>query len=289
MAGQGNPQAVALGTSQHCHSNTFGVSGSGVVIDVACRNPAGTLVDGSFVVTYLREFNTGGVLGAYARVRASFGLGPLVSDTWNSTAGAITATRIATGQYNVDFAGQAATADTVMVTAASTGLAGYCKARAWGSIGAAVRVVVDCYGTTGAFQDNDFTISYGRNVRGDARNTSPAGTQGGFSRVTAGGAVNPTFSRNSCVAGNNTTAHPAVGTYADKIHVVPAAASYGLPNVALAMAVGSGPSYCNLGSIWSSATPGNDPIVNVRCFNAAGVAQDSEHNASFMLQAPGGC
>jgi hypothetical protein len=289
MAFNGNPQAVALGTSHHCHSNTFGTTGSGVVIDVACRTAAGAMTDGSFVVTYLREFNTGGVLGAYARVRASFGGAPLVNDTWNSTGGAISATRITTGQYNVDFAGQAATADTVMVTAASTGLAGHCKARTWGAIGAAVRVVVDCYNPAGGYQDNDFTISYGRNIRGDARNTTPTGTQGGFSRVTAGGAVNPTFSRNSCVAGSNSSTHPAVGTYADKIHVVAASPTYSLPNVALTMAVGPGPSYCNLSSLWSTSLPTSDPIVNVRCYSGAGTAQDNEHNSSFMLQAPSGC
>jgi len=289
MAFNGNPQAVALGTSHHCHSNTFGTTGSGVVIDVACRTAAGAMTDGSFVVSYLREFNTGGVLGAYARVLASFGAAPLVNNTWNSTGGAIAATRITAGQYNVDFAGQAATADTVMVTAASTGLPGHCKARTWGAIVGAVRVVVDCYSPAGGYQDNDFTISYGRNIRGDARNTLPSGTQGGFSRVTAGGAVNPTFSRNTCAAGSNTSTHPAIGTYADKIHVVAASPTYGLPNVALTMAVGPGPSYCNLSSLWSTSLPTSDPIVNVRCFNGAGTPQDTEHNSSFTLQAAGGC
>jgi hypothetical protein len=244
-------------------------------------------VDNSFVVTYVREFNTGGVLGAYARVRGTVNPPP-ISDTWNSTGGAIAAARTATGQYRVDFAGQSTSADTVMVTAASTSLVGHCKTRSWGSIAGGVSVLVDCYNFAGAFQDNDFTISYGRNVRADARNYLATGSQGGFSRVTAGGAVNPSFSRNSCAAGNNTTVHPAVGTYADKIHVVAATPVYGLPNVALTAAIGSGPSYCNLIS-WSSSLPASDPIVNVRCFSGTGIAQDSEHVSQFILHAPGGC
>jgi hypothetical protein len=106
--------------------------------------------------------------------------------------------------------------------------------------------------------------------------------------VTAGGAVNPSFSRNSCAAGNNTSLHPAVGTYADTIHVVAATPVYGLPNVALTAAVGSGPSYCNLTS-WSSSLPASDPRVNVRCFSGTGTPQDSEHVSQFLLHAPGGC
>jgi hypothetical protein len=292
MASAGNYQVVALGTSDHCNPHTFAVTASGVSVDVTCRTGSGALHNSSFVLSYLREVNRGGVLGAYARVRGTVNP-PQPLDSWNSSGAGITATRLGVGQYSIDFANQSSPNDTVLVTAASPQL-GHCKARAWGNVGGpvgAVRVLVDCYNFFNAFQDNDFSVSYGRNIRGDARNSAATGTQGGFSRVSAAGVTNPSFSRNICAAGGNSSTRTGVGTYADRIHALSVNHAAEPPTVALTGAVGAGPSYCNLGGLWGFPPPPADPVVNVRCFNGTGSAtQDSEHTAEFMFQqGPGGC
>lgn len=289
MSGNGNAQLVAIGNNNvRCNLATIGPAGAGVQAEVRCRAPSGVGVDSEFELSYYREKNIGGPLGAYARVRGF--VAPLtVFDGWNSQGSYISATTLGVGRYRVQFGRQTFPNGTVLVTSA-TGQPGHCKAASMSALpgGAGVQVDVNCFSLSGNPQNDEFSISYNQNVRGDARNSLAIGTQGGFSRVTAWAAVNPSFSRNTCAAGANSAAFLGVGKYTDRFHAI--GTSPGVrPSAALVTAFGPDSSYCKLSQVWS-APPGADASLAVQCFRGDGaVPLNSEHNAMFTLQDNGGC
>jgi hypothetical protein len=289
MSANGNAQVVAIGNDNtRCNLATIGPAGGGVQAEVRCRSPLGAGVDSQFELSYYRETNVGGPLGAYARVRGF--VAPLtVFDGWNSQPSFISAGTLGVGRYRVFFGGQTFPNGTVLVTSAS-GQPGHCKVAALASLVGApgVQVDVNCFSLSGNPQNDEFSIAYHQNVRGDARNPLASGTQGGFSRVTPWAAVNPSFSRNTCAAGANTAAFLGAGKYTDKIHAIGASPAV-RPSAALVTAFGIDASYCKLSQVWS-AIPGADAVLDVQCFRGDGaVPLISEHNVMFTLQDGGGC
>jgi hypothetical protein len=87
---------------------------------------------------------------------------PIARYTYNSSGGAITITRAATGSYQVRFAGQATPdgkSEIVLITASGPGEA-YCKHGApWANSGADLVATVACYTTLGTPADIAFNIT----------------------------------------------------------------------------------------------------------------------------------
>jgi len=282
---EGNVQITAIGGNVHCSLLDIASWPAGQTVDLVCRTPAGAAVDSKFVVSYYRDTNVGGVLGGYALVRGA--VPPLaVTDSWNSTGGAVVATNTGVGMYRVQFPGQVLGADTVLVTASGSRPV-HCKVGNWSSFGGGVAVDVRCFNFTGAPQNNDFSVSYGRNIRAEPRSTLPTGIQGAFSVVNPGGGVNLAFSRNTCPAGVNTASLFGT-TYNERYHAVTAFGGE-VPIAGLVSALGSAGSYCNLvqGPIQGVQS---DSTLIVNCFSPNGLTPaPSMHTGMVMLRDHGGC
>lgn len=280
----GNAQVVAQGSNAHCNVTQVAPLAGTEFVQIACRSPSGALVDSRFMVSYYRDTNVGGVLGGYALVRNTTPLSAI--DTWNSTGLPVQTSLTGVGSYRVTFPGQVLGADTVQVTAVS-GANVYCKVGNWSS-GGGVAVDVRCFNFAGDPQNSDFSVSYGRNIRGEPRNALPTGTQGGFSVANAAGGVNLTFSKNTCPVGSNSsTLVPPPDQYQDRIAAIGASAAE-RPALGLVTALGAGPSYCNLQTVPIHQL-GIPSIVTVRCFSPNGVMVNSQHTTMFELQDTKGC
>jgi hypothetical protein len=280
----GNVQLVGMGGNVHCNPLGTLSSPAGQTVDIVCRTPAGAVVDSRFVVSYYRDTNVGGVLGGYAQVRGT--VPPLVTNPWNSAGGVVSATNTGVGMYRVVFPGQVLGSDTVQITATGPSPV-HCKIGNWSNIGGAVAVDVRCFNFAGAPQNNDFSVSYGRNIRGEPRNTLPTGTQGAFSVVNPGGGVNLAFTRNTCAAGPN-TANLFGTTYTERYHAITTFLGE-VPTGGLVTALGSTGTYCNLAQVPLQGVQ-SDSTLLVNCFTPNGLAAaQSMHTGMVMLQDQGGC
>jgi hypothetical protein len=273
----GNVQITAAGTNAHCNLVSARASGGAELVDVACFAPSGALVNSRFVVSYYRETNVGGQLGAYAFVRG--GATPSLTNVWNSTGSGASVSRSAPGVYRVAFPGQSFGGDTVHVTSAGSG---YCKVATF----TAGVVDVRCFSLGGVAADMDVSVFSGKNVRGEPRNTLPTGVQGGFSRITAAAVVEPTFSRNTCTTGSNTAVATGVGTYLEKYHAITAFPGE-VPIGALVTAYGPDSGYCNLLQPPIQGVR-SDSTLLVQCFRADGTKAPSAHTSMVFLKDAGG-
>jgi hypothetical protein len=283
LASGGNVQLGSIGSNVHCNVLGTAPVAGGQTVDVICRAPSGALADSSVAVSYYRDTNVGGVLGAYALVH---GIGAVsVANIWNSSGGGVTAIKTGTGAYRVVVPGQSGLLDTVLVTAAGS-QAGHCKVSAW-STTATINIDVLCFDFAGNKRDNDFSIAYHRNIRGEPRNTLPTGTQGAFALVNAPGGISAAFSRNTCAAGAN-SATLLGGVYTEIYHVV--TTSHGeVPVLGLVTAVGPTGAYCNLQHLPIQGVV-SDSKGFVNCFSPDGQAVVStQHTSMFMIQDVGGC
>jgi hypothetical protein len=289
LSNGGNVQLGAVGSNARCSLLSTSASAGGVLVDLACRDTAGALVDAKFQVSYYRETNVGGVLGAYALVRT--GASPSVSALWNSAGGGATLTNLGTGVHRVTFPGQVFGADTVIVTPASSS-AVYCKPASWSpaSGGGGVSIDVRCFTFAGVPTNGDFSISYNQNLRAEPRNTLASGTQGGFSLVQSPGIVSSSFSRNTCSSGSNSASQIFVGQYNETFHARSNTGGAEFPTAGLVSAKGSNSAYCNLSAFVVQGNAFADMTAVVKCFSPTGTQVSAEHTTLVMQQAPGaGC
>ncbi len=278
IASGGNAQVTPIGSNVHCSIMTMGSNGSALIVDVGCRDTSGTFVDNRFLMSYYRDTNVGGVLGGYATVRGA--ANPLLMNVWNSTGGAVSATRSAIGRYRITFPGQVIGADTAQVTAASS-VPEYCTLAGWSGVAGGVAVNVRCFDFAGAPADADFSVFYGRNVRGEPRNTLPTGTQGGFSGVFAGGGISAAFSRNTCTSGSNSATFSG-STYSETYHAITAFQGE-VPIGTVVTAVATNGTYCNL-NVFPVQGVLTDSRAFVKCFNASGQVTTAAHTTMVFLQ-----
>jgi hypothetical protein len=279
----GNVQVSAVRTNAHCNLAAQFSSGTGVGLDVFCRAPSGALADSAFMLSYYRDTNVGGILGGYANVN---GVAPLTTgNAWNSTGGPIGLITFGPGSYRVTFVGQAAGGDNAQVTALTSGGA-YCTIAGTGWTGGAVDV--RCFASNGAPANVPFSVSYGRNVRGEPRNALPTGTQGALVVVGAPGGVDASRSRHSCPAGVNTaTLSQPDNVYTEMYHAVTAFQGE-VPLMSLVSAMNSNGAYCNLKSFPIQGVR-SDSRGQVSCFTPTGVSTTSMHSSQFIIQDRPGC
>jgi hypothetical protein len=279
----GNAQVVSASGNVHCAVGAQFPSGTGVGIDVFCRAPGGALTESRFMLSYYRDTNVGGPLGGYANVS---GVAPFAtSNAWNSSGGPIVVQGFGVGSYRVNFTGQIVNGDNAQVTALTSGGA-YCTLGPNGWSGGTVDV--RCFTLAGVPANVNFSVSYGRNVRGEPRNTLPTATQGALVVVGQGGGVDPNRSRNTCQAGGNAAAlqQPA-NLYTETYHAITATPAE-VPLMSLVSAMSSAGVYCNLDHF---------PIQGVRadshgfvsCFTPSGASTTAIHSSMFIIQDRGGC
>lgn len=105
---------------------------------------------------------TGRVGYAWADQPASASYTPDPDYSFNSAAGAITATRSGAGDYAIVFSGLGGGPNeggNVQVSAYGSG-AGYCRVQGWASIGSSVTININCFNSAGVATDMAYTVLF---------------------------------------------------------------------------------------------------------------------------------
>jgi hypothetical protein len=282
----GNPQ-IAVAGSARCGVSppSLDRSGAGIRIAVRCTSATtGLLTDAAFILSYYQDTNVGGPFGGYAKIEnpRSF---PAVRDAWNSSGGAISVTSPRDGVFSVTFAGQSAGGDSAQVSALGTGFA-YCTLGPGGWQGGVVDV--RCFGPSGHVDNpSAFFVWYGKNLRGEPRNSLPTGTQGATMVVGATGIVDASRSQNTCLVGQNSAVLPTNSKTYTEVYPVTTASQGQVPLMGLVSAMSATGVYCNLAQFPIRGVGGASATVN--CFTATGVPTTSTHSSMLTIQDQSGC
>lgn len=219
-------------------------------------------------------------LGAYrpfgfARVTASAGF----VTRFNSSGGAVTATRTAVGRYRVDFAGLAnpvssdGSRGTAHVTAEGSGNV-RCRLFDWATTTTTAAITVECFAADGAAADSAFAIMYQRDIWPTTPNTFA--TQAAFTRVSSAGAVRLDEDHNSSGT-HNVVTRTAAGRYTVRI---PNATSANASIIVTPLAgIFVGPLVCGLVD-WSGDTG------TVECRSHTGVLANNPFTLTYAATGP---
>ena len=130
-------------------------------VQVRCFGSTGAPSDYYYRVLQVDGGRPGRRLGfAWANQPAAASYTPNVNYSFNSSGGAVTATRLGLGQYAVDFAGLqkvAGETENVQVTPWATASTS-CNVVGWGNAGAGIRVNVECRQLNGSLTDARFNV-----------------------------------------------------------------------------------------------------------------------------------
>lgn len=210
----------------------------------------------------------------FAHITAAGGIG---GTPFNSASGAVTAVHIATGNYQVTFAGLAAasftdaTGGNVQITAETTTNT-RCRILGWGGSSNLV-VTVQCMQPSGAAADAGFAILFFRYAMPTA-NTFP--TTAAYSWVTSAAGVSVFYDYNS-QGTHNTVSHGATGSYMIQI---PGATALNASMMISTYGSDGGPSaVCSVVN-WGVA------FVNVQCRNSNNAPVDSAFSFSYSTTGP---
>jgi hypothetical protein len=269
----GNVLVTAHGQgSERCDVEGPGTDSSGNrTVNIECYNASGALANTRFAVSYTRNgIVSGDGRGAYLWSRAT---GP--THSWNSSGGINQVQKTATGVYVVTFPGQAPAPRGGTVQATAFKSSGHCKVGSWAPSGSSVNAIVRCYAASGAPADSEFMVFY-----------SPERTSGAPSggHAWANNATASSYSPHDAyeyieVAPNGPTAthvaatRSSVGVYALEYPGLAATGSN-----ALITAYGSNANYCKVDT-WNGTA--SQTTVNVRCFNPAGAAVDTQFVSNY--------
>jgi hypothetical protein len=145
-----NVQVTAYDQASHCSVSNFGSTAATVM----CRDAAGTPVNSrfSFIAFGPKARGAGFVGYAWADDQDNAQYPVNTTHAYHSSAGAVTATRAAAGDYSVQFAGLNLLTGNVQVTAYGT--ANHCNVRIWSGDDVGVR----CYDAAGALADARFEV-----------------------------------------------------------------------------------------------------------------------------------
>jgi hypothetical protein len=253
-AGAGSVMVSAYGSNRHCSV----VDWAGTTVSIACLTPAGTLADSLYTVAIVanEKFSAASVAGyAIADQPTSAAYAP--AKAFNSTNGAVSATRSAVGTYRVAFTGLTIESGDVQVAALEG--ARDCAVGSWGSD----NVDVNCFDGTGAAADVAFSILVVLN-----RGGTPAANI-----VAYGAATQPSTASYTVTAplaydasgGAITATRSATGVYAMKFAGLELGRA--APKVT---AAGNAGATCVVKGVTGDT-------VDVACTNAAGVGVDSTY------------
>jgi hypothetical protein len=187
-----------------------------------------------------------------------------------TTPSATTVTPLTPGRYQVLFAGQAAAAGVVHVTAINK-IPHWCQVESWGPFGVDERVIVRCYRVGPVLENTAFTAIF-------FQSTGPSGF-GPYGYVDA----NPTggtFSQYNSSSSVNTVTHGGTGQWDVKFPGIGSAGPRdgSLQATAVNADVGA---RCNVVS-WTSSAPLQD--VAVYCFAPSGAPFDTRFTLTYQLR-----
>jgi hypothetical protein len=275
---KGNLQLFAINTSGYCVTPQW--EGS-LYIAVSCFDANGNHADTAFAMLYQeRNFGLGNAGKGVAYLLAdqpetgSYTANPDYS--YNSSGGVNAVVRNSTGNYTTNLPGLTKRGGSVLVTAVG-GRGNYdnplrCKTSGWSANASGTQVNVLCFGPTGAATDAQFSLAYA--LFDPFAVEIPATAQGAYARADQPTQTNPytpspAFQFNSFSTGRLAARSTGTGQYSASI---PGNLSYS-SSIALATAVGSDSSYCNV-TTWLP--------IGVACYGQGGNPIDSQFEAAFQ-------
>lgn len=146
VAAGGNVQVSPYGTSASCTADSWTLASSNLEISATCRNHLDESADARFTVMFVSSSNAEDPSMAYAWAHDALGASytPNSSHSYNGTGGAITATRHATGEYEIRFAGVGSlSGGHVQVTA--YGSSARCQPVTWNFMEGEQAIRVNCF------------------------------------------------------------------------------------------------------------------------------------------------
>jgi len=204
---------------------------------------------------------------------------PNTAYSYNSSGGAISITRNATGVYDVTFAGLGnASNSNVQVTAYGTG-PDFCISGGWTSpSGSDVVARVLCYTSAGSLADHSFTMLYQARTHSDP--TTPTVAFLWANQPTSASYTPDLAYQYNPASGTNTITRSSTGNYTANL---PGLTANG--GTVIVTAYGGTAARCQVTS-WGSGSSGTD--VNVNCTNTTGVASDEEFTLVYSISETAG-
>jgi hypothetical protein len=201
---------------------------------------------------------------------------PVVS--FNSAGGSVTIAREGTGTYLVEFGKlYDAPSDDVQVTAFDT--SSYCVSGGWNPSGLTIEARVDCYDSSGAPADSEFTLLY--QSRSGTFGSGGAGLAFLWADEPTSASYTPELDyQYNSTGGTNTILRNSVGNYTATL---PGFTANGGDVLVTAY---DAPARCKVGTFRTNTSTG--VAVNVLCFNTEGVAADEEFDLAYALKEPFG-
>jgi hypothetical protein len=262
----GHVQVTAAGSSfARCKVASWGAD----TVFVRCHDAAGNLADAEFTLLFMKpEAGREGLAYAWVDDPYSATSTPAIGYRYNSGGGAISVTRLGTGDHRVDFVGmasQGANGGNAQVTAYGTSNE-WCLVDSWGPD----QVRVRCFDPAGAPVDTPFTVALHRTPR------LPFPSQYAFalaSQSLLSGYDAPSSTSWNAGGGPVHLSRSSTGTYQVEW---PGMDEVGIDlGIVLVSAYDSGDGYCKIAS-WSSSG------ADVRCFDATGSLSDRAYNVLYL-------
>ncbi len=164
LLGTGNTARSAKLVTATSHAGSTCVNARGISggLEVKCYDASGALVDRQFSVVQVAGGRPGRRVGfALANLATTPSYTPTTTVSYNSSGGAITATRSAVGRYSITFAGLAGptgSGEHVQVTPMLENLAATCKVVDWWSLVGNLKIDVECRKTDGQLVDTRYGV-----------------------------------------------------------------------------------------------------------------------------------
>jgi len=265
----GTVDVTALGsTGANCKVSSWVPVLALMNVDVRCFDASGNPVDAKFAASFTRPVSS----SSFAYVAS--GIGPAYQ--FNSTGLTNVVAHSATGSYQVTLPGLGGAGGTVKVSAFGGGTSS-CKVGSWNTSGINELVRVFCQTPAGLPVDSKFTMTFHRSI-GMLGSTTGVGWKRGYvwadQPSSASYTPSPAYSFNSA-GGANSITRSGTGSY--RVRFGGLATSRGHVQVTAYGPTSAG--RCQLAG-WSLS--GSDQLVDVRCFDAAGVATDARYVVDFV-------
>jgi hypothetical protein len=278
FAGVGKPRGIAHVTAVGsapvwCQILQYGMSGADERIDVACVRVGWALADSRFTVLFSSSSVPPAGPGAYGFVRSD-PAGALL-DSYNSAAGPNSIGHVGPRDYSVFLSGLGAPsiAGGLQVTAVNAAAPARCKVATWTVSPNGVSARIRCFDAFGVLTDSGWTLSYQRERAISGALAPPKNFAYLFDTL---GAIPPPTNFNSALGfGVNTVMPAGVG-----LRLVTFPRVGVLPDHVQVTAVGPGPEWCGLLTIWG--TFGGDAVVrDVICFDVVGAPSGQRSLVSY--------
>lgn len=268
VSGSGTLHVTAYGSSASCVSDGWNGEDGDLIAGVRCHDSSGAFTDARFTLLFVTTsgITVPNMAYAWADQSGATSYTPDASYAYNGSGGAITASRSATGTYEMEFAGLTAGTGLGHVQVTAYGSDALCRILRWDVISGSVVVSVGCQDSGGSPVDSRYTVLY---VGADAASAS-TGFAWADARTSSSYAPSSSYVFNDMrevtatrsSAGTYGMTFAGLGSITEGGHVQ--VSSYGAFNVA---------AVCNTDS-WGSV---DDFEIDVECYDDNGALVDSRY------------